>query len=68
MQDYHPISTPTDTHYRLIAAIPVDTIMDVPYKEAIGCLLYLALLTYADISYVVSTISKFLERSIASHW
>jgi hypothetical protein len=45
MQVCHPISTPTNTHYRLVAATPVDAIMDVPYKEAIGCLFYPTLLT-----------------------
>lgn len=39
-----------------------------PYREAIGCLLYLAMCTHPDISYSVTFLSKFCEEPTAAHW
>lgn len=40
----------------------------VPYWEAIGSLMYAAVATCPDISFVVSTLSQFLENPGEVHW
>jgi len=45
-----------------------ETINNVPYRQLVGKLLYLAVLTRPDISFSVSLVSKFLESHSESHW
>ena len=40
----------------------------VPYREAIGSLMYAAVTTHPDISFTVSTLSQFLESPGEVHW
>ena len=40
----------------------------IPYWEAIGSLMYMAVTTHPDISFVVSTLSQFLENLGEVHW
>ena len=40
----------------------------IPYREAIGSLMYAAIATRPDISFAVSTLSQFLENPGESHW
>jgi hypothetical protein len=40
----------------------------VPYREAIGSLMYAAVATRPDIAYAVSTLSQFLENPGEAHW
>jgi len=42
-------------------------IADVPYRQIVGSLMYLAVATRPDLSYVVSVLSKFLERPSNTH-
>lgn len=44
------------------------SIADVPYRQIIGSLMYLAVATSPDLSYTVNVLSKFLERSSSAHW
>ena len=39
-----------------------------PYREAVGALLYIALMTRPDISYAVGQVSKFCQNPDESHW
>jgi len=41
---------------------------NVPYRQIIGSLMYLAVSTRPDLSYVVGVLSRFLEQPSASHW
>lgn len=41
--------------------------MDIPYREAVGCLMYLAVATRPDITYAVNYASQFLERPGQQH-
>ena len=41
---------------------------DVPYREAIGSLMYAALGTRPDISYAVTTLSQFMQNPGRPHW
>jgi hypothetical protein len=40
----------------------------VPYREAIGSLMYASVATRPDITYAVSTLSQFLENPGEAHW
>jgi len=40
----------------------------VPYREAIGSLMYTSVATRPDISFTVSTLSQFLENPGEAHW
>jgi len=40
----------------------------VPYREAIGSLMYIAIATRPDISFAVSCLSQFLENPGEAHW
>jgi hypothetical protein len=40
----------------------------IPYREAIGSLMYASVATRPDISFAVSTLSQFLENPGESHW
>jgi hypothetical protein len=40
----------------------------IPYREAIGGLMYLAVATRPDISFAVSILSRFLDRPGILHW
>lgn len=41
---------------------------DVPYRQAIGSLLYFAKCTPSDISHAVGTVAQFSEAPNAKHW
>jgi Reverse transcriptase (RNA-dependent DNA polymerase) len=44
------------------------TMSNVPYREAVGSLMYAAVATRPDIAYAVSTLSQFLEYPSQFHW
>lgn len=39
-----------------------------PYRSLIGCLMYITICTSSDIAYVVTQLSRFLEKSGIQHW
>lgn len=43
-------------------------IMDVPFKELIGCLLYISTNSRPDITYAVSYLSRYLDKPTSSLW
>lgn len=60
MIDAEPIGTPMDTSTKLIRrseSIEMDE--DVPYRELVGCLTYLAVTTRPDISFAASCLGQF---------
>jgi hypothetical protein len=68
MVDCHLVTTSIDIHTHLVVATKKDEIVDVPYKEVVGSLIYVMTLTFLDITYVVTYVAKFVERPIAAHW
>src|SRR5258708_33757366 len=49
-------------------ATEADKMAKVPYREAIGSLMYASVATRPDISHAVSTLSRFLDNLGQSHW
>ena len=71
MIDCNPVSTPADPHVHL--SIQSDDSecnapISVPYKEAVGCLMFASLFTRPDISYAVHTVAKYAECPRQMHW
>jgi hypothetical protein len=68
LQKSNPAITPADPHTHLVAAAEEDTPIFAPYKEAIGCLMYVMTLIRPDIAYAVSCVAQFSERPTQVHW
>lgn len=68
MSNCKPVSTPVDISQKLTAAIPDNELLDVPYLEAVGSLLYLVQGTRPDLAFSVSYVSRFNLRHGAAHW
>jgi hypothetical protein len=65
------VSTPADTHTHLQANLGPDDLplpASVPYREAVGCLMYAMVLTRPDIAYAGSKVAKFTNQPHQSHW
>jgi hypothetical protein len=70
MADCKPVSTPVQTGSMLTKSSDEAEIdrNDIPYQEAIGCLLYLARGTRPDIAFAVNLVSRFNNCFKQSHW
>lgn len=71
LENANPISTPTDTHVPLQESLgPDDTLLppSIPYREAVGCLMYAMVLTRPNIAYAVSMVAKYTSKPRQSHW
>lgn len=66
------VSVPADVHTVLKKNISSDgqlgPVADVPYRQLIGSLMYLAVGTRPDISFIVNNLSQFLEQPSNEHW
>jgi hypothetical protein len=68
MTSCFPKSVPADPGTHLIKPAegsPTDAAF--PYREAVGCLLYLALVSRPDISFSVGQVARFIENHNSSH-
>lgn len=72
MENCNPVGVPADPHQMLTRNMDEDGIpdptIDVPYRQLIGSLIYLAVGTRTDISFAVSALSQFLENPSEIHW
>ena len=69
MESCAPNDVPADPNVRLIK--PVDDqglLINVNYREAVGSLLYLTLMTRPDISFAVGLVSRYSEKHDQTHW
>lgn len=67
MHNAKPKSTPLDKSIKLEPAKDSGELSDFPYRQAIGALLYVAVKCRPDISYVISPLSRFLDRPSNTH-
>ena len=69
MSNANPVCVPADPHNVLR---PVenddDCVNDVPYREVVGSLTYLAIISRPDTAYATSNVIKFLNRHNRQHW
>ena len=74
LQDAKPVSTPLDPHHQLTITQSPSTprqyedMRNVPYREAIGSLMYAALGTRPDIAFAVAFLSQFMQNPGRPHW
>lgn len=74
LTDCKPVSTPMDSSVKLSSKDQPqndeerDGMRNYPYRELIGCLMYLSHLTRADICYVTSFLSRFNNDPGEKHW
>jgi len=72
MLDCNPAKTPMEQGVQLINNVDENgqygSTANIPYRQIIGSLMYLAVSTRPDLSYVVGVLSRFLEQPSASHW
>lgn len=67
MKDCKGAHTPMEFKLKL-GHLPTGGQVNVPYRELIGCLLYLSVNTRPDISYAVSFLSQFNSCFTSTHW
>ncbi len=74
MGSCHPVATPLDPGVKLsIADSPKSKkeeleMRNIPYREAVGSLLYISIATRPDISYAVGVLSRFSSNPGMAHW
>ena len=68
MSDCFPKKIPAYPGSHLSQSQSLYATVDVPYKEAIGCLMYLMLVSRPDIAYAVNQASQFCERPGSAQW
>lgn len=72
MDESNPVSTSSEANIVLRRNEDKDRNVkesaDVPYRQIIGSLMYLAVGTRPDISFVISNLSQFLENPSYNHW
>lgn len=67
MQDAKELAIPFDRATALeTESKPIGK--DVPYRQAVGCLLFLSQVTRPDLSYAVSYVSRYLSNPTVAHW
>lgn len=74
LNNCRPVATPADPGNKLEASTSEETaeeiqeMQNVPYKEAVGCLTYLAQGTRPDILLAVNKVSQFSSNPTRRHW
>ncbi|KAF1332493.1 hypothetical protein FI667_g3402, partial [Globisporangium splendens] len=74
MQDCKPVKTPQDPGLRLTKNMCEggckhdDTMKDVPYRSAVGAVMYLMVGTCPDLAAAVGTLSQFASDPCPTHW
>jgi hypothetical protein len=74
MQECNPASTPMSEKTRLsssmspVSAEEIAEMKRIPYREALGKLLYLSIATRPDISYAIGVLCRFSENPGRAHW
>lgn len=66
MHQSKPVDTPMESGVDL--SVDEEVLTHVPYRQAIGCLMYLSVGTRPDTSYAVSKLAKYVERPGDTHW
>lgn len=69
MSNAKPVAVPADPNVVLhLVEREDDCLRGVPYREAVGSLMFLAIISRPDIALAVNVVSKFLNKHNRSHW
>ena len=68
MSGAKPMSVPADPHATLEPVKREQTPVNVRYREAVGSLMLLAIVSHPDIAYAVNNVSRYLNNHNKSHW
>uniref|UniRef100_A0AAV1T0V2 CCHC-type domain-containing protein n=1 Tax=Peronospora matthiolae TaxID=2874970 RepID=A0AAV1T0V2_9STRA len=74
MENSNPVKTPQEPGLKLTRSMCADgckhaeTMANVPYRNAIGCLMYLMVGTRPDIAVAVGVLSQFAAEPCPTHW
>jgi hypothetical protein len=74
MEDCKPVATPSDANSKLLKFSDEEfgnvqmEMEGVPYKAAVGSLMYAMVGTRPDLTFAVSTVSQFMIKAGPSHW
>ncbi|KMQ92933.1 integrase core domain protein [Lasius niger] len=68
MNEAKAVSVPADPHSALCPVEKNEYVSNVPYREAVGSLMFVAIVSRPDIAFAVNTASKFLNNHDQSHW
>jgi len=68
MVDANVVTTPADPNVRLKKPANGEKQCNPPYREAVGSLLFLSIVSRPDIAYAVSVVSRYLDNYDNSHW
>lgn len=68
MVDAKSMSVPCNPNSTLQPPPEEEEIEDIPYREAVGSLMFLSIVSRSDISYAINLVSKFLNRHGKEHW
>ena len=69
MNNCKPVTTPMEASLKLPeAADCTGEALNVPYRSAVGSLMYIMLGTRPDLSYAVGRVSRYLEKPEKLHW
>lgn len=68
MHECKMVSTPIEETTIKGNFVNAKEVVGVPYREAIGSLMYLSVVTRPDITFAVSVLSQYLEKPLQVHW
>ena len=74
MEDANPVSTPIEKSITLskkdspATKDEIEEMKNIPYRQAVGALLFLATASRADISFAVGVLSQYLDNPGRQHW
>lgn len=68
MLEAKPVSTPAEPGLYLNKSESKNDLVNLPYREAIGSLLFLSRVSRPDIEYAVNYLSQFLDSYNQEHW
>ena len=73
MANSKPVQTPLAPHFRLSdqlcpkTEVEISEMINIPYASAVGCLMYVMVLTRHDLSYAVSVVSRYMANPGKEH-
>lgn len=68
LEDAKPSTIPADPHVYLTKCTNDKEENDFPYREAVGSLMFLAIVSRPDIMYAVGNVSRYLIKHNVEHW